>query len=66
VDGQGVHVGSQAHRRAVTFALERRYDAVFGDAGLDLQRQAVERSEDLLGGLLGIEAELGLAVDCRA
>ncbi len=63
-DRQGVHVGPEGHRRTVASpAFQSRDHAILGHAGLNLQRQAVEGVQDLLGGLLRIEAEFGFPVD---
>jgi len=62
-DRQGVHVRPEPDRGAVPPALERRHYAVLGDAGLHLEGKVRYRVEDLSGGLFGVEAELGLAMD---
>ena len=62
-DGERVHVRPQRHRRSVLLALQRGHDAVLGDPGLHVQGQAFEGREYLLGGLLRVEAQLGLPVD---
>jgi hypothetical protein len=61
--GQGVHVSPQAHRGPVSPAFQRRDDAVLGEAGLNIQRQPVQRVQRLARGLLRVEAELGFPVD---
>ena len=62
-DRKRVHVRPKRHGRPVAFALQRGDDTVLRNPGLYVQGQTVEGREDLLGGLLGIETELGLAVD---
>ena len=63
LDRQRVHVRPQRHRRTVSSPFKRGDDPVLGDAGLYVEGQTVESSEHLLGGLLRVEAQLGLAVD---
>src|SRR5918994_1360567 len=63
MDRQSVHVGPQGNCRPVASSTPQGGDdTVLGDAGLYLQRQAVQSVEYLLGGLLGVEAELRLSV----
>src|SRR5215210_6209352 len=63
MDRQSVHVGPQGHCRPVASStLQGCDDTVLGNAGLYLQRQAVQSVEYLLGGLFGVEAELGLSM----
>src|SRR5919202_3768261 len=50
----------------MSFAPEGGDDPVPCDPRLDVEGQSFECREDLLGGLLGVETQLGLAVDVAA
>ena len=62
IDGEGVHVAAQEHNGTGVRTAQHRDDGGRAGAGRDLQRQSLERGEDLLLRARQLEPQLGVGV----